>query len=60
LIVRRFCDQREVLQMSQYKHFSYYERVELARMHHQGASMPAMAERLVRAAKAAMVETLPA
>lgn len=34
--------------MSQYKHFSYYERVELARMRYLGASMPAMAEQLGR------------
>ena len=34
--------------MSQYKHFSYDERVELARMVHQGASKAAMAEQLGR------------
>jgi len=34
--------------MSQYKHFSYCERVELSRMHRQGASIPAMVEQLDR------------
>ncbi len=34
--------------MSQYKHLSYHERVELARMQFQGASKAAMADRLGR------------
>jgi len=34
--------------MSQYKHLSYCERVELARMVHQGASKAAMAEQFGR------------
>jgi IS30 family transposase len=45
---RRFREQEEVLAMSRYKHFSYCERVELARMHHQGASIAAMVEQLGR------------
>ena len=45
---RRFSDQKEVLQMSRYKHFIYQERVELARMHHQGASISTMVELLGR------------
>ncbi|MCP4492921.1 MAG: IS30 family transposase [Gammaproteobacteria bacterium] len=34
--------------MSQYKHFKYHERVELARMHFQGATLSTMADRLSR------------
>lgn len=34
--------------MSQYKHFSYRERVELARMHHQGVPIAAMVAQLGR------------
>lgn len=34
--------------MSRYKHFIYQERVELARMHHQGASISTMVELLGR------------
>ena len=34
--------------MSQYKHFSYEERVELARMYHQGASKAAIGTQLDR------------
>ena len=34
--------------MSQYKHLSYKERVELGRMHHQGACRAVMVEQLGR------------
>ena len=34
--------------MPRYKHFSYEERAELARMLHQGASRAAIADKLAR------------